>query len=201
MSERITLYGAGGHCKVVVDILQTIGYSIERIVDDHPMTQSLLNIPLTFPEGEFGSTMITIGNCQVRKNIAGRIKVKRYITAIHPSALVASTASIGEGCAIVHGAVIQACSSVGNHCIINTKASVDHDAIIHDFVHIASGATVCGGVEIGECSWIGAGSVVRQGVRIGKNCMIGAGSVVVKDIPDGVVAFGNPCRVIKQNGK
>lgn len=163
------------------------------------MAQSLLNIPLTFPEGEFDSAIITIGNCQVRKKIAGRIKVKRYITAIHPSALVASTASIGEGCAIVHGAVIQACSSVGDHCIINTKVSVGHDAIIHDFVHIASGATVCGGVEVGECTWIGAGSVVKQGVRIGKNCMIGADSIEVKDIPDGVVAFGNSCRVITPN--
>lgn len=199
MVDKITLYGAGGHCKVVVDILQTIGYSIEKIVDDHPSSLSLLNIPVVFPEEEFGSTIITIGNCQVRKNIVDRIKVKKYVTAIHPSAIIASNVFIGEGCTIVHGAIVQSCSSIGQHCIINTKASVGHDAIIHDFVHIASGATVCGGVEIGDCTWLGAGSVVKQGVRIGNNCMIGAGSVVVKDIPDNVIAFGNPCRVIKQN--
>lgn len=161
MVDKITLYGAGGHCKVVVDILQTIGYSIEKIVDDNPSSLSLLNIPVAFPEEEFGSTIITIGNCQVRKNIVDRIKVKKYVTAIHPSVIIASNVFIGEGCTIVHGAIVQSCSSIGQHCIINTKASVGHDAIIHDFVHIASGATVCGGVEIGECTWLGAGSVVK----------------------------------------
>lgn len=67
MVDKITLYGAGGHCKVVVDILQTIGYSIEKIADDNPSSLSLLNIPVAFPEEEFGSTIITIGNYQVRK--------------------------------------------------------------------------------------------------------------------------------------
>lgn len=199
MFDKITLYGAGGHCKVVVDILQTIGYSIEKIVDDNPSSLLLLNIPVVFPEEEFGSTIITIGNCQVRKNIVDRIKVEKYVTAIHPSVMIASNALIGEGSTIVHGAVVHSCSSIGRHCIINTKAVVEHDSIIHDFVHIASGATVCGGVEIGVCTWIGAGSVVKQGIKIGSNCMIGAGSVVVKDIPDNVVAFGNPCRVIRWN--
>lgn len=199
MSNNITLYGAGGHCKVVVDILQTLGYSIKRIVDDNPLSQSLLNIPMTYPESEFGFTIITIGNCQMRKKIVDRITVKKYVTAIHPSAIIAPNVFIGEGCMIIHGAVIQSRSSIGRHCIINTKAVVEHDSIIHDFVHIASGAIVCGGVEIGECTWLGAGSVVKQGIKIGSNCMIGAGSVVVKDIPDNVIAYGNPCRVIKQN--
>ena len=56
-----------------------------------------------------------------------------------------------------------------------------------------------GNVEVGECSWIGVGACVKQGVKIGNNCMIGAGSVVLKDIPDNVVAYGNPCKIIKQN--
>ena len=169
------------------------------IVDDNPLSQSLLNIPMTYPEGEFGFTIITIGNCQMRKKIVDRITVKKYVTAIHPSAIIAPNVFIGEGCMIIHGAIIQSCSSIGRHCIINTKAVVEHDSVIHDFVHIAPGAIVCGGVEIGECTWLGAGSVVKQGIKIGSNCMIGAGSVVVKDIPDNVVAYGNPCRVIKQN--
>ena len=53
-------------------------------------------------------------------------------------------------------------------------------------------------VYIGENTWIGAGAVIVPGVHIGKNSVIGAGSVVTKDIPDGVVAVGNPCRVMRQ---
>lgn len=201
MSNNITLYGAGGHCKVVVDILQTLGYSIKRIVDDNPLSQSLLNIPMTYPEGDFRFYYHNDWKIESneKKRSVDRITVKKYVTAIHPSAIIAPNVFIGEGCMIIHGAIIQSCSSIGRHCIINTKAVVEHDSVIHDFVHIAPGAIVCGGVEIGECTWLGAGSVVKQGIKIGSNCMIGAGSVVVNDTPDNVVAYGNPCRVIKQN--
>ena len=53
-------------------------------------------------------------------------------------------------------------------------------------------------VHIGENAWIGAGVVIVPGVNIGKNAVIGAGSVVTKDIPDNVVAVGNPCRVLRE---
>jgi galactoside O-acetyltransferase len=52
-------------------------------------------------------------------------------------------------------------------------------------------------VWIGENAWIGAGAVILPGVKIGRNTVIGAGSIVTKDIPDNVVAVGNPCRVMR----
>ena len=55
-------------------------------------------------------------------------------------------------------------------------------------------------VYIGENAWIAANVVIVPGVRIGKNAVIGAGSVVTKDIPDGVVAVGNPCRILREGG-
>ncbi len=53
-------------------------------------------------------------------------------------------------------------------------------------------------IKIGNDVWIGGNVVILAGVTIGNNVVIGAGSVVTKDIPDNVVAVGNPCRVIKQ---
>lgn len=192
----ITLYGAGGHCKVVMDILECNGLYAKHVVDDNPHDTVFMELPLGKPDGNpYESAIITIGDCCIRKKIVDRISVGHYITAVHPSAIVCKNAKLGEGTVIVHGAIVQACATIGRHCIVNTKASVSHDVVLHDFVHVASGATICGGSEVGECTWIGAGSVVKQGVKIGKNCMIGAGSVVVSDIPDNVVAFGNPCRV------
>ena len=191
----IILYGAGGHCKVVIDILRSLGKNIDFIIDDNPKDELFMGYPLRRPFVCYPKAIITVGNCSVRRNIVKSISVNDYVTAVHPSAIVADTASIGYGTVVVHGAIVQACAKVGNHCILNTKSSVEHDVVVHDFVHIASGATVCGGAEIGEGTWIGAGSVVRQGIKIGRNCMIGAGSVVVKDIPDDVTAFGNPAKV------
>ena len=56
-------------------------------------------------------------------------------------------------------------------------------------------------VHIGENVWVGTGTVIVQGVNIGNNSVIGAGSVVVKDIPENVVAVGNPCRVLREIGE
>jgi galactoside O-acetyltransferase len=56
-------------------------------------------------------------------------------------------------------------------------------------------------VRIGDNVWIGAGAVILPGVTIGNDSVIGAGSVVTKDIPAGVVAVGNPCRVLREIGE
>lgn len=205
MNERLnclsetTLYGAGGHCKVVIDILESEGRKINYIVDDNPSDSIFMSYPCVVPQKYYNNVIVTIGNCKVRKSIVKKITCGHYETAIHPSAIISRHSVIGEGSVVMQGVIIQSCARVGNHCILNTKSSVGHDVTIQDFVHVASGATICGGAEVGECSWIGAGSVVKQGIKIGKNCMIGAGSVVVKDIPDNVVAFGNPCRIIRPN--
>jgi len=198
-SHGITLYGAGGHCKVVIDILESLGRSVNLIVDDNPNSSMLMSIPLSKPIKSYDKAIVTIGNCKTRKSIVNKIDVSQYETAIHPTAIISPHCMVGNGTVVMQGAIIQSCATVGNHCILNTNSSVGHDVIVHDFVHVASGATICGGSEVGECTWIGAGSVVIQGIKIGRNCMIGAGSVVIKDIPDNVVAFGNPCKVIKSN--
>jgi len=53
-------------------------------------------------------------------------------------------------------------------------------------------------VDIGSDVWVGGGAIILPGVRIGSRAVIGAGSVVTRDVPDGVFAAGNPCRVIRE---
>lgn len=198
-STPAVLYGAGGHCKVVIDILEALGISIDYVVDDNPIADNLLKYKLLKADTSYDQAIVTIGNCQIRKKVVNRLQVKKYLKAIHPSAVVSPNSTIGEGSVVMQGAIIQSCAEIGKHSIINSGASIDHECHIGDFVHIAPGATLSGNVEVGECSWIGVGACVKQGIKIGKNCMIGAGSVVVKDIPDDVVAYGNPCRVMRLN--
>ena len=195
----MVLYGASGHCRVVIDILEALNMTIDYIVDDNPELHELLGYEVRRDCGEYDEAIVTIGQNMTRKMKVEILKVRHYPKAVHPTAIVSPRAKIGEGTVVMQGGIIQSCADIGRHCIVNTGASVGHDVILHDFVHVASHATITGGVEIGEGTWIGAGSVIRQGVKIGKDVMIGAGSVVVSDIPDGVTAFGNPCKVQHKN--
>lgn len=193
-NKRVSLYGASGHAKVVMDILEASGITVCGVYDDNIDNKHFRDLDVKHAYDGASPMIVTIGDCNIRRRIVKRLNCQ-FLSAIHPSSIISPSVKIGAGTVVMQGVVIQADAIIGNHCIINTQSSVGHDCRISDFVHIASGATVCGGTEIGEGTWLGAGSVVKQGIKIGKNCMIGAGSVVVRDIPDGVTAFGNPARV------
>ena len=191
------LYGASGHAKVIIDILRANQIEINGLVDDNPNIQELLGIPVLHQSNGLSLFIISIGNNQIRKKIAEQLKTS-FGKAIHPSAIISPNSMIDEGTVVMQGAIVQSCATIGKHCIINTGASVDHECVIEDYVHISPHATLCGNVHVGEGSWVAAGSVVLPGVKIGKWSVIGAGSVVAKDIPDGVLAVGNRCRVLKK---
>lgn len=191
------LYGASGHAKVIIDILEANGEKIDFIVDDNPSLTELLGYEVRRNTGEYDEAIVSIGSCEIRKKVVDGLKVGKYSTAVHPSAVVSPRATIDEGSVVMQGAIVQSCTKIGKHCIVNTGASVDHDCEIGDFVHVAPHATVLGGVKVGEGSWIGAGSVIKQYITIGKNCMIGAGAVVLHDVPDEATVVGVPGKEIK----
>ena len=191
------LYGASGHAKVIIDILEASGEKIDGLVDDNPEVEQLQGYSVLHESKGMSPFIISIGVNAVRKKVAEKLKGVEFGKAIHPSAIVSPSASIHEGTVVMQGAVIQADVRIGKHCIINTGASVDHECIISDYAHISPHSTLCGNVQIGEGSWIGAGTTVIPGVKIGRWSVVGAGSVVTKDIPDGVLAVGNRCKIIK----
>jgi len=196
-TKRVFLYGSSGHAKVVLGIARLVNIDVPCLIDDNPSINALANIPVIHSAEGLSPLIVTIGNCHIRKRIVLDLGEREYLTLIHPYAIKADNAYVGVGTVIMAGAILNPYAKVGNHCIINSGASIDHDCIIHDFVHIAPHCTLCGEVEVGECTWVGAGTTVIQGIHIGKNSFIGAGSVVVKDVPDGVLCYGNPARIIK----
>lgn len=193
----INLFGASGHAKVIMDIVRAQGDDVGCLYDDAPHCVALHGRPVleTSQTDVDGPLIISIGSNRVRKAVSERYAV-RYAKAVHPQAILSTSAKVGDGSVVMQGAVIQADARIGRHCIINTGASVDHDCKIGDFAHISPHATLCGNVRVGEGSWIGAGTTVVPGVRIGNWCVIGAGSVVIDDIPDAAVVVGNPCKRI-----
>lgn len=199
------LFGASGHCKVIIDIiLEAKEYKIESIVDHHPKSNSIFDIPVlnfkTIGNFENMNFIVSIGDNKSRKKVAETIQAV-YLKAIHPKAVVSRFSDISEGSVVMAGSVINADSKIGRHCIINTGAIVEHDCIIDDFVHISPNASIAGNVKAGEGTHIGIGAVVIQGVTIGRWAVIGAGSVITEDVPDYAVVVGIPGKIIKFNSR
>ena len=194
------LIGAGGHAKVVRDILDACSIPFSGVVTDNLKEVTFMEKKILHSMDGVDEAIICVGNNRTRKKLAEEMSQQgiTFGTAIHPSVIMSKYASVDEGTVIMQGVVIQSCAKIGKHCIVNTSASIDHDNVLSDFVHISPHATLCGEVEVGEGTWIGAGAIVRQCVKIGRWSVIGAGSVVVHDIPDGVLAYGNPCKVIRK---
>ena len=191
------LYGASGHAKVIIDILESSGIPVSGLFDDKPAGKELLGKKVLGKYNEQildAPLIISIGDNRIRAKIVNAIKVDFGI-AVHSGAIISPSASVGEGTVVMQGAIVQADAQIGRHVIINTGAKVDHDCVVENFAHISPGAVLCGGVFVGEGSQVGAGAVVIPGVKIGSWCKIGAGAVVLKDIPDFAVAFGNPAKV------
>lgn len=202
MPKEIYLYGAGGHGKVVLEILQLRDQKVAGFFDDgKAIPETILEVPFL---GAFDTSLwnsengilISVGNNRIRKNIATSLAV-HFETAIHKNTYISKSASIGIGTVIMSGVSVNACSSIGTHAIINTNASIDHDCRIGDFAHVSPNACLSGCVRLGEGTHVGAGAVVIPEVTIGKWAVIGAGAVITKDVPDYAVVVGNPGRIIK----
>jgi acetyltransferase EpsM len=204
LAESYYIYGAGGHAHVVIDVLKSQGIEVRGIFDDWPERRHPAHTDVQpgirlvakeqFPPLD-RPVILCVGRNSERAELAEMLKV-RWGIACHSSAIVASSASIGEGTVILHGAIIQPNTRIGRHALINTAASVDHDNHIGNFAHISPHATLCGHVEVGEGTHIGAGAIVIPKVKIGKWSTIGAGAVVLQDIGDHVTAVGNPARLV-----
>lgn len=191
------LFGASGHAKVIIDILNASNIGIDALIDDNENINELHNYKVLHDTTNASPVIVSIGANLIRKKIVNRLNCD-FGTAIHPSAIISPTAVINEGSVVMQGAIIQSDTIIGKHCIINTRASIDHECIIDDFVHISPGAVLCGNVSVGEGTWIGAGATIVPGVKIGKWSVIGAGAVVTTSQPDNCTIVGVPAKVIKK---
>lgn len=195
------LYGAGGHAKVILDILQAQGVRVDCVCDDNLAGTEFCGLSVVCRMNvSAGTAIVSIGKNDIRRKIVEMLKSRgnvSFATAIHPSAIISPSAKLGAGTVVMPGALINAGTEIGEHVIVNTGASIDHDCAIGDFVHVAPHATLCGNVSIGNNAWIGAGVTIIQGVSVGENAFVGAGSVVIKDVPANAVVVGVPAKILK----
>ena len=205
--NKLAIYGAGGHGKVIADAAELQGWKTIHFFDEkYPDTtcHGVWEIVGDFARlcgvlGSYDGVIVAIGNNVIRLEKQRSLQAlgARLISIIHPQAIVSPYASIGLGCVVFAGAVVNAFTSIGEAVIINTGASIDHDCVLSDGVHICPGTRLAGNVSVGEASWIGIGSSVIQQVNIANNVLIGAGSVVVRNIKQSGTYFGTPAKFVK----
>ncbi len=211
--EKVVLLGAGGHCKVVIDILRD-NYIIAGITDvDREKHGTLFyGFPVLGDDSQLGrlyhegveNALATLGSTRdssLRRKLYELAAQNgfRMINAISKYSIISLSARFGNGNVVMDSAIIHADVSVGSNCIINTGAIIEHDCVIGNHVHISPGTKIAGGVRIGNGVHIGIGASIIQNISIGDNCVIGAGSVVIRNIPEGSVVAGVPAVDIRKD--
>ena len=211
---KIILIGGGGHCKSIIDTIQSTNeYEIVGILDTKEKVGNYINNIKIISDDSILSDLLnnnvknaficagSVSNNINRINIYNNLKkIGFHIpNIIDKSTILSRNIVMGHGNFVGKGCIINSNSKIGNNCIINTGCIIEHDCIINDFVHMAPGATLSGGICIGYNSHVGTNCTIIQNIRIGSNTMIGAGSVVVRNIGDNKKAYGNPCIQISNN--
>jgi sugar O-acyltransferase (sialic acid O-acetyltransferase NeuD family) len=208
---RVVIFGAGGHARVIADMLECRGSEIAGLIaSDLPagtlrfgysVIGSESDLPALFDEFRIEAGVMAVGDNWGRGQFVARIQAispaLRFIPVIHPSACIGRDVVIGEGTVIMAGTVVNSGANIGPFGIVNTKASLGHDASMGSFASLAPGVTIGGNAMIGDYSAVSLGASVIHRIEIGPHSVIGAGSVVVRDIPGRVVAFGVPAKVVR----
>lgn len=191
-NKSLVLVGGGGHCKSVIDVAESAGYTILGILDKPELVGTSVlgynvigtddDLPQYVDKAEFVITVGQIKSSALRRKLAQMVKDAggKLATIIAADAYVSKYAILGEGTVVMHKAVVNAGAKIGANCIINTMANIEHDVQVGDFCHVSTGVMVNGEVKIGDDSFIGSGSVIHQCVSIEANSIIPAGSIVRK---------------------
>jgi UDP-N-acetylbacillosamine N-acetyltransferase len=211
LKRKIIVWGAGGHARVVADVLKSNDFEIAGFIDDINAERRgelfcgakvFANLDECRTE-EIRDAFIAIGENPARASKAGLALKEGYrlVSLVHPRAIVAEGVILGPGTVVMAGAVLQPGSVVGSNVIINTLSSVDHECLLADNVHICPGARLAGKVRVDQFATVGIGATVIDKIRIGEGALVAAGAVVIQNVPANVVVAGVPAaRLERESG-
>lgn len=203
----LLVLGAAGHAAVVSEAAEASGsFRVMAYMVTEDSTAELIfcerRVVRGFEAagkimGEERRLVVAVGANAHRRRLSREAELHGFarVTVIHPAAYVSRGTLLGHGTVVLAGAVIGTGARIGQDVIVNTAATVDHDCVVGDGAHLSPGVHLGGCVTVGEGAWLGVGVSVRDRVSIGAGTIVGVGAAVVKDLPAGVVAYGNPARV------
>lgn len=203
---RVFIVGAGGAGKEVLGWLLDMNYDVAGFIDDNlepvwgvESKYMVVATPVTFRPGPHDVCVMAIGEpTQRKKDIALRMMARgiKFITVVHPKALVPPLAVVGYGSVLYPGSAVATTGRVGDFVLMNVGAWVGHGAEVGDYCTLGPHAGVYGNAKVGEGSYLGGHAVILPNRTIGKYNMVGAGAVVTKDIDSGQTLVGVPARTL-----
>lgn len=213
-AERIAVWGAGGHGRVIADLILTLGHELAGFIDRDParlgQPAGAGLAPVRWDEGEFrrgvaagyypdgiSAVALGLGDNEARSAAFALLGNRPLATLVHPAATVSRSVQLADGTVVLAGAAINHGARVGAGVIINTHAVVEHDAELGAGAHISPGAVLAGAATVGPEAWIGAGAILLPGIRVGARAIVGAGAVVTRDVPPDIIVVGNPARFLR----
>ena len=205
------IFGAGGHGRVVLDILAVTGkFDVVGFVDTDPALRrrridgvrvlgGMDDLPLIREECGADCGIVAIGHNGVRRDFADRLEATGFelINAIHPSANLAHNVSLGKNIVVAAGVVVCAHCQIGDSVILNSGCIVDHESLIGTATHVCPGAKLAGRVTVESGAFVGIGATVIQNLRVGYESVVGAGAVVIGDVAPMSTVVGVPAQEIK----
>ena len=204
MSEHIVIIGAGGHARVVADILSAQGRHAIGHIDPNTTLPGVIGTDDTLGtlmrDRGVGGFVIGIGSVRGGQSLRSTLFARacafglQPVTLVHPAATVSSSARLGAGTVVMAGAIVNPGVVVGENSIVNTGAIIDHDGRVGAHTHIAPGSTLSGDVTIGDHCLVGTGTIARNGVTVGDGATVGAGSLLLGHYPGGATYVGQPAR-------
>jgi UDP-perosamine 4-acetyltransferase len=212
MTHPVILLGAGGHAKVLLDVLrlqrvETLGVVAPR----KPSDAALEVLPWLGDDDAIRNyapadvllinAVGSIGDTTARRKLYERWRASGYefLSLRHPAGVISDLdCHFGMGVQIMAGAIVNPGARIGDDVIVNTRAVVEHDCDVGAHCHIASGALLCGGVRLGAGVHVGAGATIIQGVTVGAGSLIASGAVVTKSVDPLTLVAGVPARPKRQ---
>jgi sugar O-acyltransferase (sialic acid O-acetyltransferase NeuD family) len=210
--KNIVIIGGGNQAHYTIDIIEREGkYNIVGIIDSiHEVGSDRFGYKILgrqediveiINQHQIQGGLITIGDNWIRHIVSDQILKLlpnfEFVNAIHPSVIIGNNVKLGVGITAMAGVIFNPKSSIGNFTFFATGAQIEHDCIISDFASISAGSVTGGYVKLGKFSAITLGATIFDRVEIGENTVVGAGSLVTKSLPDNVLAYGNPAKIIR----
>ena len=214
--KSVLLIGGGNQVQYTIDIIEKENkYKIVGIVDSiKEIGTQLYGYTIIGRQEQLNELVdtykidggiISIGDNWSRYNVHNELKKIKpdfeYFNAIHPSVCIGNNVSIGSGVVAMAGCIFNPSSAIGDFCFFATGAQIEHDCIIGDYASVSAGSVMGGHVKLGKLSAITLGVTVVDRISIGENTVVGAGSIVLKSLPNDVLVYGNPAKIIRQRDK
>lgn len=207
--HNIVIVGAGGMAQEVMALLKPLEQQgeigIQGIIDDTISPRACFHVDYPYPvlggiadyQPVSGTELIlAIGEPQSRLKIAQNLRTKgaKFYNYIHPNAVIAHNAQIGEGIIIYPFSLISANTKLEDFVVINCHSGAGHDVHVGEASVICAHVDLTGHVKIGKAVLVGSHASVLPHVQVGDYAKVGAGSIVVRNVKENVTVFTPPAR-------